>query len=76
MIFLGFINAYYFSLIRRVCSITGALSYYKAWKLSVGKSGLFIVALSCSIGYVALGALSYSLIIVDSTLSIIATTSF
>merc|ERR1712151_1035621 len=76
MIFLGVINAYYFSLIGRVCSMTGSLSYREAWDSSVGKRGSIIVSLLCSIGPAALGALSCSMILADSILSLFITAGF
>jgi len=75
-ILLGVINAYYFSLIGRVCSITGARSYREAWESSVGKRGSFLVSLACSIGPAALGALSCSMILADSILSLFVTAGF
>ena len=75
MIFMGCINAYYFSLIGRVCSITGAISYREAWELSVGKRGAFIVSLVC-ICKPALGNLAYSMILADSLQSLFVTAGF
>merc|ERR1712151_1398639 len=76
MIFLGVINAYYFSLIGRVCSMTGSISYREAWDSSVGKRCSVIVSLLCSIGPAALGALSCSMILADSILSLFITAGF
>ena len=65
IVLMGFINAYTFSLIGRVCIITGATSYGQAWELSVGKRGSKIVAFVCTFKP-ALGNLAYSMILADA----------
>jgi amino acid permease len=62
---MGLINAYTFSLIGRVCAITGATSYGQAWEMSVGKRGAGIVAFVCTFKP-ALGNLAYSMILADA----------
>jgi hypothetical protein len=44
---IGSIAAYNFSLIGRLCAITGASSYRGAWEKSVGASTAWIPAVSC-----------------------------
>jgi len=72
MTLMGFINAYYFSLIGRVCEMTGSASYRHAWEETVGSTASFIVALVCTIKP-ALGNLAYSMILADSLQSLSVT---
>ena len=70
--FMEFIGAYYFSLIGRVCALTGAISYREAWELSVGKRGSFFVSLICMCKP-ALGNLTSSILLADSLQSLFVT---
>lgn len=72
IIFMGCVDGYYFSLIGRVCAITGATSYRDAWELSVGKRGAFFVSLIC-VCKPALSNLAYSIILADSLQSLFVT---
>jgi len=43
----GILNAYYFSLIGRLCSISGALTYRDAWEKTMGSQGAGLIATVC-----------------------------
>ena len=72
IIAIGMVSAYGFSLIGRVCSLTGARSYREAWEKSVGPSTSVLPAATCTFKtFVAI--LSYS---VRYTACVFATISF
>lgn len=65
IIVIGCINAYFFSLIGRVCSITGATTYRQAWEASVGEDTSQYVAVTVALK-TALTCLAFSIIVADS----------
>jgi amino acid permease len=62
---IGAINAFFFSLIGRVCSWTGATSYRDAWERTVGPESSQSVAIVVTLK-TALSCLAYSMILADS----------
>jgi len=72
---IGLISGYNFSLIGRVCALTGAKSYSEAWTETVGASTSKIVAASCTFKtFVAV--LSYSMALAETFQSIFGTLGF
>jgi amino acid permease len=62
---MGVINAFYFSLIGKVCSWTGAATYTEAWERSVGaETSPVIAGVICL--KTAFGCLAYSMILADT----------
>jgi amino acid permease len=68
---MGVISAYTFNLIGRVCQSTNTQSYSDAWDAVVGKKTSFIIAFSCFIDCFA-GNLSYSMILADTVVNLMA----
>ena len=68
---MGAISAYTFGLIGRVCQSTNTSSYSDAWDVVVGKKTSFIIAFSCFIDCFA-GNLSYSMILADTVVNLMA----
>lgn len=68
---MGGISAYTFQLIARVCQSTQTSSYSDAWDASVGTSTSWIIALSCFVDCAA-GNLSYSMILADTVVNLMA----
>lgn len=68
---MGFISAYTFQLIARVCRDTNTNSYSDAWDVAVGKRSSFIIAFSCFIDC-WFGNLSYSMILADTMVNLLA----
>jgi len=68
---MGILSAYTFGLIGRVCQRTGTESYAAAWDVAVGKRSSWIVAFSCFIDCFA-GNLSYSMILADTAVNLLA----
>jgi amino acid permease len=62
---IGGINAYFFSLIGRVCSWTGATSYRYAWERTVGPESSQFVAIVVTLK-TAISCLAYSMILAES----------
>lgn len=62
---IGGINAFFFSLIGRVCSWTGATSYRDAWERTMGPESSQSVAIVVTLK-TALSCLAYSMILADS----------
>jgi len=62
---IGAIAAYNFSLLGRLCAITGATSYKSAWELSVGESTAWIPGSSCVIK-TFFAILAYSMVLGDT----------
>jgi amino acid permease len=62
---IGGITAYFFSLIGRVCSWTGATSYRDAWERTVGPESSQSVAIVVTLK-TAISCLAYSMILADS----------
>lgn len=71
----GAINAYFFSLIGRVCSTTGATGYREAWEKTVGRETSSLVAIVVMFK-AAIGCLAYSMILADSVQSLAFTAGF
>lgn len=70
---LPFQLGYTFGLIGRVCQKSGTLSYSEAWDKTVGTSTSWLIAFSCFIDCFA-GNLSYSMILADTTVNLLAST--
>jgi len=68
---MGIISAYTFALIGRVCQATNTMSYADAWDETVGKSTSWIIAFSCFIDC-WFGNLSYSMILADTIMNLLA----
>jgi len=62
---IGIINAYFFSLIGRVCDQTGATGYREAWELTMGEETSQWVAVTVAFK-TALSCLAFSIIVADS----------
>jgi amino acid permease len=62
---MGVMNAFYFSLIGKVCSWTGAATYTEAWERSVGAEISPVIAGVISLK-TAFGCLTYSMILADT----------
>jgi amino acid permease len=69
---MGVISAYTFSLIARVCALTGASSYADAWDKTRGTSTSWIIAASSALVCFS-GNLTYSMVLADTFKSILAT---
>jgi amino acid permease len=77
----GMMNAYFFSLLGRVCSATGAISYREAWDQSVGQRFPNATAASSIVTWTvsfktALSCLAYSIILADSFQSLAMSAGF
>jgi amino acid permease len=68
---MGLLSGYTFGLIGRVCQNTKTSSYAEAWDATVGKKLSPLIAFSCFIDCFA-GNLSYSMILADTTTSLLA----
>ena len=68
---MGAISAYTFGLIGRVSRATNTISYSDAWDETVGKKSSFIIAFSCFIDCF-FGNLSYSMILADTMVNLLA----
>ena len=62
---MGTVSAYTFSMIARLCSYTGAISYADAWDKTRGTRFAWIVALSSAMDCFA-GNLTYSMVLADT----------
>ena len=62
IVFMGTISAYTFSLMARICKLTGATSYADAWDRTRGKRTAWIVAASSALDCFA-GNLTYSMVL-------------
>lgn len=69
---MGAISAYTFGLIGRVSRATNTVSYSDAWDKTVGEKSSFIIAFSCFIDCF-FGHLSYSMILADTLVNLLAT---
>jgi amino acid permease len=69
---IGTMSAYCFSLIGRVCYLTGATTYRDAWNKSVGESSSLIPAVSVTLKTMC-AVLAYSMILADTFTSLFAT---
>mmetsp|Transcript_11598 Transcript_11598/g.17843 ORF Transcript_11598/g.17843 Transcript_11598/m.17843 type:complete len:491 (-) Transcript_11598:132-1604(-) len=72
---IGCFSAYGFSLIGRVCSYTGAVSYTDAWSKSVSKESSSVIAVS-TILMTLFAVLTYSMILADTCKALAATAGF
>lgn len=68
---MGAIFAYYFTMMGRICRITGTASYSEAWAEVMGEEGVGLVALFVTL-MASLGNLAYSMILADTTKSLLA----
>jgi len=68
---MGTLSAYTFGLIGRICQQTNTSSYSDAWDVVVGKSTSALIAFSCFIDCFA-GNLSYSMILADTLVNLLA----
>ena len=69
---MGAIFAYYFVLMGRICRITNTASYREAWVDIMGDEGSGLVALFVTL-MASLGNLAYSMILADTTKSLLKT---
>lgn len=67
-------SAYGFSLIGRVCAITGGQTYRDAWSKSVGEQSSWIPAVTCTFK-TCFAVLSYSMILADTIQSLVRSTA-
>ena len=72
---MGAINAYYFSLMGKVCDWTGATTFSQAWERTMGSETSSIFAAIISIK-TALSCLAYSIILGESFQSLAMTSGF
>ena len=70
---MGVLSGYTFGLIGRVCQNTNTMSYSDAWDATVGKKFSPLIAFSCFIDCFA-GNLSYSMILADTLMNLLAST--
>mmetsp|Transcript_4676 Transcript_4676/g.8921 ORF Transcript_4676/g.8921 Transcript_4676/m.8921 type:complete len:468 (+) Transcript_4676:108-1511(+) len=70
---MGIISGYTFGLIGRVCQNTNTMSYSDAWEATLGKKLSPLIAFSCFIDCFA-GNLSYSMILADTLMNLLAST--
>ena len=68
---MGLISGYTFSLLARICRLSGATSYADAWEKTRGKQTAWIVAASSALDCFA-GNLSYSMILADAVKDLLA----
>ncbi|CAB9515493.1 Putative sodium-coupled neutral amino acid transporter 11 [Seminavis robusta] len=68
---MGMISAYTFGLIGRVCQATDTMSYSDAWDATIGSSSSALIAFSCFFDCFA-GCLSYSMILADTFVNLLA----
>ena len=72
---IGVLSAYCFSLLGRVCDLTGATTYREAWDLSVGKSTSWIPAACCTFK-TGVANVAYSMILADTFKSLFFAAGF
>mmetsp|Transcript_28473 Transcript_28473/g.41574 ORF Transcript_28473/g.41574 Transcript_28473/m.41574 type:complete len:501 (-) Transcript_28473:264-1766(-) len=70
-IFMGIVFGYYFHLMGRICNMTSTSSYRDAWEHSVGLRGSSLIA-AITVFMAGLGNLAYSMILADTTRSLLA----
>lgn len=68
----GLLNTYYFSLLGRICAISGGLSYRNAWEKTVGNRGAEAVATVCMLK-AGMAVWCLSVILADSSHSLLLT---
>lgn len=69
---MGSLSGYNFSLIGRVCALTGASSYSDAWEKSIGPSSAWIPAMACTFK-TFLACLAYSMVLGETFQGLLAT---
>jgi len=62
---MGIFSAYNFSLIGRICALTGASSYTQAWQQTLGTHTAWIPALSCTVKTM-FALLAYSIVLAET----------
>jgi len=72
---MGGISAITFAWIGRVCAVTDSQSYSEAWDKTVGEKSSWVIALSCVVDCF-LGNLSYSMILSDTFVALLASIGF
>jgi len=72
---MGGISAITFAWIGRVCAATDSRSYSEAWDKTVGKNSSWVIALSC-VADCFIGNLSYSMILSDTFVALLASIGF
>lgn len=72
---MGGVSAFTFAWIGRVCAATDSQSYSEAWDKTVGKKSSWVIALSCVVDCFA-GNLSYSMILADTFVALLASVGF
>ena len=72
IVIIGILSGYCFSLIGRVCALTGATTYREAWDLSVGESTSWIPAWACTIK-TGVANVAYSMILADTFQNLFST---
>lgn len=75
MIGMGLCFAYYFLLMGRICGLTRAASYREAWEITMGDQCAGVVPLAIIL-MASLGNLAYSMILADTTKSLLLTAGF
>lgn len=70
---MGAIFAYYFLLMGRICKMTYTTTYREAWDVTVGQKGSSLIALT-TVLMAGLGNLAYSMILADTSRSLIMAT--
>lgn len=70
---MGILSGYTFGLIGRVCQNTNTMTYSDAWEATLGKKFSPLIAFSCFIDCFA-GNLSYSMILADTLMNLLAST--
>jgi amino acid permease len=68
---MGILSGYTFQLIARTCRLTNTKSYAAAWDATVGPKSAPLIAFSCFIDCFA-GNLSYSMILADTMMNLLA----
>lgn len=72
---MGAVFAYYFLLMGRICSLTHSASYREAWEITMGDRWAGVVPLAIIL-MASLGNLAYSMILADTTKSLLVTVGF
>ncbi|GMH89492.1 hypothetical protein TrVE_jg5671 [Triparma verrucosa] len=75
ILFIGTLSAYCFSLIGRVCSMTGATTYRGCWDKSVGTTTSWLPASACTFK-TGVANVAYSMILADTFKSLASTAGY
>ena len=75
IVMLGLLSAYCFSMIGRVCAMTGARSFRGAWDKSVGPSTSWIPAATCTFK-TGVANVAYSMILADTFQALASTAGY